>query len=300
MRAWIHQHGSALRLALRRLGRHPFANLLAILVIAFALSLPAGLYRLVNTASALSHNSLHEPRLTLFMSADADATAVRAVWDALASYREVREFRYISNTDALAELKANPALTDAVNALNRNPLPHTFVVRARDPSPAGLESLRLKIASWNKVERVQMDGEWAKRLAALLEFVRHSTNGLAATLAIALIFIVFNTVRQQVLAAREEIEVTHLIGATSRYICRPFLYFGLIQGLLGAMIAILLLLLGTTLFNKEVLPLSALFGLDLHLPLPAVAECALLGLVAVVLSWGAAFLSVFLTLKRIR
>ncbi|MDE2259391.1 MAG: permease-like cell division protein FtsX [Betaproteobacteria bacterium] len=300
MRAWIHQHGSALRLALRQLGRHPFANLLAILVIAFALGLPAGLYRLVNTASALSHNSLHEPRLTLFMAADADASAVRAVWDALASYREVREFRYISNTDALAELKANPALTDAVNALNRNPLPHTFVVRARDPSPAGLESLRLKIASWNKVERVQMDGEWAKRLAALLEFVRHSTNGLAATLAIALIFIVFNTVRQQVLAAREEIEVTHLIGATSRYIRRPFLYFGLIQGLLGATIAILLLLLGTTLFNKEVLPLSALFGLDLHLPLPAVAECALLGLVAVVLSWGAAFLSVFLTLKRIR
>ncbi len=300
MRAWIHQHGSALRLAVRRLGRHPVANILAILVIAFALSLPAGLYRLVDTASALSHNTLHEPRLTLFMAADADAGTVRGVWDALASNREVREFRYISNTEALAELKNNPALSDAVSALNRNPLPHTFVIRARDPSPAGLESLRLKISGLSKVERVQMDGEWAKRLAALLEFVRHSTNGLAVMLGIALIFIVFNTVRQQVLAAREEIEVTHLIGATSRYICRPFLYFGLIQGLLGASVAILLLVLGITLFNKEVLPLGALFGLDLHLPLPAVAECLLLALVAVGLSWGAALLSVSLTLKRIR
>ena len=300
MMAWIHQHADALRLALRRLVHSPFASLLGVLVIAFALSLPAGLYRLINAAAALGHNALHEPRLTLFMATDADGPAVRAVWDALATHSEVLEFRYISNADALAELKANPALADVVDTLDRNPLPHTFVVRARDASPAGLESLRRMAAGWNKVERVQMDGEWARRLAALLEFVRRSTHGLSVVLASALVFIVFNTVRQQVLSAREEIEVIDLIGATSRYIRRPFLYSGLIQGALGAVASFLLLALGSHLFNKEIEPLGTLFGVDLRLAPPTLGECLLLGLVALVLSWGAAFLSVSLTLNRSR
>ncbi len=300
MTAWLHQHASALRLALRRLIRSPFANLLGVLVIAFALSLPAGLYRLINAAAALGHNALPEPRLTLYMAPDADSTAVRAVWDALAMHSEVLEFRYISSADALAELKANPALADVVGTLDRNPLPHTFIVRARDTSPTGLESLRKMAAGWDKVERVQMDGEWAKRLAALLEFLRRSTHGLAVALAVALVFIVFNTVRQQVLSARDEIEVSHLIGATPRYIRRPFLYSGLLQGLMGAVLAYLLLQLGSSLFNKEIEPLSALFSLDLQLRPPTLDECLLLGLVALVLSWSAAYLSVSLTLKRLR
>ncbi len=300
MMSWLHQHASAGRLALRRLIRSPFANLLGVLVIAFALSLPAGLYRLINAADSLGHNALQGPRLTLFMAPDADGTAVRAVWDALAAHSEVLEFRYISNVDALAELKANPALADVVATLDRNPLPHTFIVRARDVSPAGLESLRNMVSGWNKVERVQMNGEWAKRLAALLEFSRHFTHGLATALAVALVFIVFNTVRQQVLSARDEIEVVHLIGATPRYIRRPFLYSGLLQGLMGSVLAFPLLQLGSHLFNREVEPLSTLFSLDFHLRPPTLDECLLLTLVALVLSWSAAFLSVSLTLKRLR
>jgi cell division transport system permease protein len=300
MMAWLHQHASAARLALRRLVHSPFANLLGVLVIAFALSLPAGLYRLINAATLLGHDALHDPRLTVFMASDADDAAVRAVWDALAVHSEVLEFRYISNTDALAELKANPALADVVGTLEHNPLPHTFIVRARDSSPAGLESLRKMVGSWNKVERVQMDGEWARRLAALLGFFRHFTHGLAIVLAVALVFIVFNTVRQQVLSARDEIEVAHLIGATSRYIRRPFLYSGLLQGLMGAVLAFLLLQLGSYLFNKEVEPLGALFSLNFQLRPPTLEECLLLALVALALSWSAAFLSVSLTLKRLR
>ena len=300
MIAWIHQHAGALGLALRRLVRSPFANLLGVLVIAFALSLPAGLYRLINAAASLGHDALHEPRLTLFMAPNADGAAVRAVWDALARNGAVLEVRYISNADALAELKANPALADVVGTLERNPLPHTFIVRARDASPAGLEALRKTVAGWDGVERVQMDGAWAKRLSALLEFVRRSTHGLAVALAIALVFIVFNTVRQQVLSARDEIEISHLIGATPRYIRRPFLYSGLLQGLIGGALALLLLLLGRTLFNREVEPLGILFSLNLQLRPPTLEECLLLGLVALVLSWSAAFLSVSLTLRRFR
>ena len=299
MLGWFHQHLTALRQALSQFGRNPFANLIGVLVIAFSLSLPAGILRLIDQAAFLSEGTLHEPHLTLFMSLDADDAAVRSVWDGLAARTDVREFRYISSTQALAELKATPGLAEAIGTLDRNPLPHAFVIRARNTAPQALESLRATLARWNKVERVQVDSAWAKRLDALLQFARRGTGGLTALLTVALAFTVFSTVRQQVLAARGEIEVTHLIGATAGYIRRPFLYFGVLEGILGAMAAWLLLWLGRRWYNDAIQPLSDLFAVNLSLAGFSLREGMLLCLTSAGLSWASSYLSVSLTLRRL-
>lgn len=299
MLGWIHQHLSALHQAMTQLARHPFANFIGVLVIAFSLSLPAGMLRLVDRAGSLGQGALHDPHLTLFMAQDADDAAIRAVWDGLAARTDVKEFRYISNTEALAELKAVPGLAEAVNALDRNPLPHTFVIRARNTTPKALESLRSILADWNQVERVQVDSAWAKRLDALVQFARRVAGGLTVLLAVALAFTVFGTVRQQVLSARSQIEIAHLIGATPGYIRRPFLYFGVLQGVLGALAALLLLSMGSRWYNGAVQPLSDLFAVDLSLPGFSWQEGGLLCLAAVGLSWASSHLSVSLTLRKI-
>lgn len=299
MLGWMHQHRMALRRAFSQLARQPVAHLVGVLVIAFALSLPAGALRLIDRAASLGQGALHEPHLTLFMAQDADDAAVRAVWDNLAARTDVREFRYISNTEALAEMKATPGLADAVSALDRNPLPHTFVIRARNTAPQALETLRKGLAGLAKVERVQVDSAWAKRLDALLQFARRGTGGLTALLTVALAFTVFSTVRQQVLAARSEIEVTHLIGATAGYIRRPFLYFGVLEGILGAMAAWLLLWLGRRWYNEAVQPLSDLFAVNLSLAGFSLREGMLLCLTSAGLSWASSYLSVSLTLRRL-
>ena len=299
MLGWMHQHRMALRRAFSQLARQPVAHLVGVLVIAFALSLPAGALRLIDRAASLGQGALHEPHLTLFMAQDADDAAVRAVWDNLAARTDVREFRYISNTEALAEMKATPGLADAVSALDRNPLPHTFVIRARNTAPQALETLRKGLAGLAKVERVQVDSAWAKRLDALVQFARRGAGGLTALLAVAMAFTVFSTVRQQVLSSRSEIEITHLIGATPGYIRRPFLYFGILQGLLGSLAAGLLLWLGSRWYNDAIQPLSTLFAVNLLLPTLSLREWALLGLAGIGWSWISSYLSVSMTLRRI-
>jgi cell division transport system permease protein len=67
---------------------------------------------------------------------------------------------------------------------------------------------------------------------------------IAALLLIASLLLVANTIRLSIYARRREIEVMQLVGATNWFIRWPFMIEGVIVGLMGAGIAVGLLLLG--------------------------------------------------------
>ena len=87
------------------------------------------------------------------------------------------------------------------------------------------------------VDSAQLDTHWAKRLFSMIVLGRKLTLFLGAILGIALILITHNTIRMQVLARRDEIEVSKLIGAPDSFIRRPFLYHACWQGIFAALIA---------------------------------------------------------------
>jgi len=99
----------------------------------------------------------------------------------------------------------------------------------------------------------------------LLDFGRMAVAILAALLSFALIAITFNTIRLQILTRREEIEVAKLIGATDAFIRRPFLYFGLTQGLLGGVAAWLLVAISLLLLNHQIGTLTQLYASNFNL-----------------------------------
>ena len=90
---------------------------------------------------------------------------------------------------------------------------------------------------------------------------------LGALLGAGLIAISFSVIRMQILTHRAEIEVSQLLGATDGFIQRPFLYYGVLLGIGGAIVA-LLLVWGAVYWLRE--PLGDLIGLyDLTLVLQA-------------------------------
>ena len=80
-----------------------------------------------------------------------------------------------------------------------------------------------------------------------------------------MLLIVGNTIRLDIQGRHGEIEIVKLVGGTDAFIRRPFLYEGLWYGLLGAAIALLLVLLSLNLLDGPVQRLAGLYESDFSL-----------------------------------
>ena len=292
MNTWLSLHWHAFFLALRRLASTPYASLLNIIVIGVAFSLPTGVYILLENLQTFSGQTSGEPQLSLFLELDTDKAMIAKIESRLKQHPQVANFRFISKDKALKQLKQKSGLADAVNSLTRNPLPDAFIINAKSAAPEVLEQLRAEIQKWPKAEHVQLDSAWTKRLEALLKLGQLAVLILTALLSFALVVVTFNTIRLQILTKRDEIEVSKLIGATSGFIRRPFLYFGAIQGVAGGVIAWLIIAIVIHLINSELTNLVQLYAIDLHLYHLSFEDSISLLLFSSWLGWIGAWLSV--------
>lgn len=286
------QHAGVMRGALQRMFASKLAGFLNILVIGIALSLPAGLYALLQNAQGLIAQFSGAPQISLFLSMDANTVDTDRLDKQLAQQPGISRVVFVPRAQALEQLKQSTGLADVVGSLNRNPLPDAFIAYPEQGDAGSLEALRNKLAQLPGVEHAQLDSDWAYKLEALLEFGRFAALILAALLSLALVAVTFNTIRLQILTQRDEIEVARLIGATDGFIRRPFLYFGALQGLFGGIAAWLIVTAGLLLLNHPLGALSRLYAsqFELH-PLSAGDSLSLL-LFSMYLGWMGAWLSV--------
>jgi cell division transport system permease protein len=148
-------------------------------------------------------------------------------------------------------------------------------------------------------EQVQMDTDWIKRLAALMGLGHDLVYMLAVVLGLALAAITANTIRLQIYAQRDEIEVARLIGATDRFIRRPFLYFGGIQGLAGGVAGGGLVSLGAWLLESSVEKVAAAYGAQFVLAGLSLLDFLLLALLSAILGWLGAHFAVGQALRQV-
>ena len=251
MTAWLRQHRHAFGIALRRVG------LLNSLVIGIALALPAGGYALVESSRSVASRASVEPQISVFLAPEARRVDADTLGSRLKGDPRIVAVRFVPREQALKEMSAVQGVTELVAALGRNPLPDAFVVTARQDA---LEPLAADLARLPGVSHVQADALWARRLAALGRLARLGLWLLTGLLGAGLIAVTFNTIRLQILTQREEIEVASLIGATDAFIRRPFYYTGALQGLAGALVALVLIGIALALLNREVAPLAESYG----------------------------------------
>lgn len=259
MRAWLIHNLHSLRTAFDRLTGTPLASLFTILVIGIALSLPTGLYLALVNFQKVSGVVNTDTEITLFLKIDTSPDQARTLAHTLQKRPDIRAVRFIDREDGLRQLQES-GLGDIAAGLPGNPLPHTLLVTPREQGTAEVEGLATELAKLPQVDRVNLNAEWAQRLSALMGLGRDVVVMLAVLLGLALAAITGNTIRLQIYAQRDEIEVARLIGATDRFIRRSFLYFGAIQGLSGGIAAWLLISMATLLMQDSVSRLAASYG----------------------------------------
>ena len=292
MMAWLRLHGMACAATVTKLARAPFTSLLNILVIGVALALPAGAYTLLVNLQSVARGVSADPELSIFLALDANKDDITAVAQRLKAEPLAASVSFKSREAAFAELKRSPALGDVLSALSQNPLPDAFVVRLAHNDADALDRLAISASAWPKVEHVQVDSAWVRRVAAALKAGQLSVLVLAALLSVALLAVTFNTIRLQILTQRDEIEVSKLLGATDGTIRRPFYYYGALQGLLGGAAAALMVWGAITVMNAGVTGLARTYASDFRLHMLIGADLASILAFAAALGWLGAWLSV--------
>ncbi|MCR4297409.1 MAG: permease-like cell division protein FtsX, partial [Gallionella sp.] len=189
------QHLGVLRAVLRRMFASPLAGFLNILVIGIALSLPAGMYLLLQNAQGLVAQFSGTPQISLFLGMDVKTEDVDRLRKQLAQHPAIAGVEFVARAQALEQLEQSTGLADVIGGLEKNPLPDAFIVHPKPGDVRALNGLRDELAKLSGVELAQLDSDWAYKLEALLKFGRLAVLIFASLLSLALIAVTFNTIR---------------------------------------------------------------------------------------------------------
>ncbi len=298
MKSWLISHAQALQLVLSRFKATKFSTLLICLSIGVTLALPTTAYIILDNLKALVSDVKSESQLSIFLAPDIKHSTVANIKHALEKNAAIQVVKFVSKEDALAQLMANDANPITLDSLTNNPLPDAFFIQPKQLDTASVASLQSYLSKIEGVEQVLVDGAWIKRLNYLLLLGSKILIILAGLLGFALVAVIGNTIRMQILTQQSEIELSQLIGATQSFIRRPFLYLGALYGLGGGMLALLISWLIIVFFNQTVQEIAANYQLDFSLHF--LSDFALVALLisATALGWLAAYSTVTLPHKK--
>jgi cell division transport system permease protein len=230
--------------ALASLWRGRQSGLLSTATIALALFVLGAFLILTSNLERLGAEWGSAAEMSVYVKDDIAAGEQSAIEAALTAGDVVESREYVSKADALARFRQTfTDLASSIDTLGDNPLPASYEVRLRTGMSAspGLDALAARLRQLPGVADVQYDRQWLARLLSAVGVVRGVGLALSTVLTIAAAFTVANVVRLALFARRDELEIMELVGAPASYIRGPFVMEGVLQGGIGAFLALTVL-----------------------------------------------------------
>lgn len=299
--SWLANHVWALVSTLGTLYRTPVSTLMTTVVIGIALALPAGLYIVLQNIQYLSSSWDKGTQVSLFLHQDVKQKDAQLLATQLRKHAEIENVEYISADAALDEFRKKSGFDQALEMLDENPLPTVLVIKMDKATPSKTEVAELlnELQGIDQVDFAQLDMQWLEKLNGLIDIGHRSILIVALSLGVAIFVIVSNTIRLTIQNRQQEIEVTKLIGGTDAFIQRPFLYAGMWYGVIGSLIAVILVWLALGLLENPVNRMATLYNSDYALIRLGAGDTITLILLGVLLSWTGSWFSVRRQLREI-
>ena len=216
-------------------------------------------------------------------SPQATEAQINAVGAKINTFPETKNVNFVSKEEALKIMQTKyPTLTDG---LVGNPLPDAFEVTPDDADQVSALANRLDPLPPG-VEKVDYAQKKTERILSVTNVIKYIFLLGSVILMIASTILIANTIRLSIFSRRREVEVMKLVGASNWFVRGPFMLEGVICGLLGAVAAIVLLVLAKEIALPVIEGHSSTFSEDdvqaLSFPLTALI------LIGVALAVGAA------------
>jgi len=211
-------------------------------VIGVSLALPAGLFWSLHDLQSGTLGWNKNAKVMLFLHVGTSETQARSLLQGLQKTPGVKKASYISPEEGLKTFEKDIGLRESLSNLAENPLPPLIeIIPNRNiHNAAQMDSFVNSMRMLPLVDIAQMNIEWLQKLYTFVEIIRRAVIAIALLLGLGVLLVVGNTIRLYAENHRDEIDVIKLIGATDAFARRPFLYTGLLYGLLGGVLACIL------------------------------------------------------------
>lgn len=286
------------------------ATAMTVAAIAIALALPATLFVALDNLERLGGGWQRGAAMTLFLQPGIDEQRGSELAAALQARDQIHVVEMVSREEGLAEFRQYSGLGAALDQLSDNPLPVVLAIYPAGPmAPIGptmpeapaafdeprsgsrLGALAAELEALPDVDFVRIDVQWLERFKAIMLLLRNASLLLAGVLAMAVLLVVGNTIRLEIENRRGEVQIMDLVGATPAFIRRPFVYAGAWCGLLGGILAWIMVALSVQALRVPIGRLASLYhtefdlaGLGLGPSLALLAVSTVLGILG---SWVA-------------
>ena len=224
-----------------------------------------------------SNHVQKELQVHVYFDSNATKQQENAVALKLRNDPQVKQVIFVSKAQAEAQMKKKfPHLYTV--PLPGNPLPDSYTVVPTKASYTPLIGKHISGSGWSGVDQVKWGSATAKRVLTIAKVISLVFLIAVILLVVAATLLIANTIRLSIFARRREIEVMKLVGATNWFIRGPFMLEGFLCGLVGSVLAVILLVLGKTIALPSILPhIGGGEGSDVHSVSFTLNALALLG-----------------------
>lgn len=187
-------------------------------------------------------------KISAFISDDASDEDVEAFMEKIEGWDNVKNVEFKTKDDALEDFQSSSSDADAtISALDgENPLPRSYTIEMNEPSQVEEMANKIKqdsdfqqiVDGGNVDESVLYGQEEVARLFQFTDYIRLAAVVLVALLTFVAFIFINNTIRLSITARRREISIMRLVGASNGFIRGPFVAEGVLQALLGSLLAI--------------------------------------------------------------
>jgi cell division transport system permease protein len=299
-RAWAWSHGYGLLSSLGRFLRNPLSHLLTLGVLALALALPSIGGLVMKNLRAVSSALTQPGDISLFLRSDITLEQAQALRSTLSEAALVAKSDITTPEEGLAEFRESTRFTDALELVGENPLPFVVVLSLESSTLRSAQVLPFveELRGLPDVDMVQFDQEWLLRLKSMLALAERLVWVIGVLLALTVLLVIGNTIRLEIGARADEIQITRLIGATNSFVRRPFLYSGFWFGTFGALLAIALVAVAVHLLQPVVQDFARSYGSAFQLRGLSVREALSVLAAGAGLGWLGALIATTQHLRR--
>jgi len=256
--------------AIKNFIRNGWLSIATVSILIMLLYILSVFFIITSTVNDVLKETQDKVDISISFQSDISEQSILEVKNELEKFSEIKSVTYVSKEQALENFKKSstlrPIILQTLDVLGSNPLLNALVIKANDVNQYQLISEYIKKAPFNnKVSRTNYDEhkDAINKLNYIIAVIKKIGTALGLFFTIISLLITFNAIRITIYTHKQEVEIMRLVGASNSFIRMPFIFEGVIYGVVSSIFSMLILFISIkfiTPYVSSVVPTSNLVG----------------------------------------